>query len=568
MSTQPGTPAPSSSTLLPLDLLRWGLLASVLAYMPGEMLFLDGHLFPAELVLHVFAFAALALCLALSPARRADAADLCLAAYVVLGVASALYAVNGWFAVRALGLTLSSAAAFWAARRLAADGRGPALARAAALVGVAAAIPALLEAYGVLPPISAVNRAPGGTLQNRNAMAHLVVLALPLLVAFAAGARARVAAWGGAAGLALVSAALVLSRSRAGWLAAALVLVVCAATAALGRGALAGTRVQARAGLLAVALAAGAAAAVLLPNRLDWTSDRPYTATLTGIMNFEYGSGRGRVIQYGNTTRMVAAHPLLGVGPGNWTVHYPRYATPGDPSYTALSPSPTTRLPQSDWVGMAAERGVPALLLLLGVGAAAAMMGIGRLRAAIAARDADQVLAAFSLLAMLAALAVVGTTDPVLQTPTAAFLVFAAAGALLPARPRPAGEPRRAWEHAPLRYALPAAAVLAAAVPVGYAGRQAVAGRLYAHGLDTAALERATRINPGDYRAHMLLGDALARAHDCAALEPHLAAAERLFPTARAPGVLRDRCREGASASVTAADPRPRADDGAARTAR
>src|SRR5690606_41436178 len=46
------------------------------------------------------------------------------------------------------------------------------------------------------------------------------------------------------------------------------------------------------------ALAAGAAAAIFIPNRLDWRSDSPYAETFTHIAAYSEGSGRGRLIQY------------------------------------------------------------------------------------------------------------------------------------------------------------------------------------------------------------------------------------------------------------------------------
>ena len=49
-------------------------------------------------------------------------------------------------------------------------------------------------------------------------------------------------------------------------------------------------------------------------------------------MNYREGSGRGRLVQYSNSARMSLHHPLLGVGPGNWAVVYPKFASPGDPS--------------------------------------------------------------------------------------------------------------------------------------------------------------------------------------------------------------------------------------------
>ena len=57
---------------------------------------------------------------------------------------------------------------------------------------------------------------------------------------------------------------------------------------------------------------------------------------------------------------MAAAHPLLGVGTGNWSVRYPRYAPASDPSMTdvGLTANPW---PSSDWVAVLSERGPAAL---------------------------------------------------------------------------------------------------------------------------------------------------------------------------------------------------------------
>ena len=71
--------------------------------------------------------------------------------------------------------------------------------------------------------------------------------------------------------------------------------------------------------------------ALVLPNQLNWRSESPYLDSLAGVANYKEGSGRGRLIQYGNTLEMALDHPVLGVGPGNWPVHYPTYMSPGDP---------------------------------------------------------------------------------------------------------------------------------------------------------------------------------------------------------------------------------------------
>lgn len=530
------------------DFLTFGALAAVLAYMPGELLFSDNHAFPAELVLHVFALGAALACALYLRRVRVDAVDLALVAFAGLGVVSALLAVNPWFATRAVGLSISGVVVFLAARALARDGARERLTAFAAAAVTAAALSALLEAYGVIGEISDINRAPGGTIGNRNQMAHLLVIGLPVLAAHTLRARRRAELALGLAALAIVSAALVLSRSRGAWLAALLLVGVGLIACALrGRASLRGWTDARRAALLPAAFAVGAAAALLLPNTLEWKT--PFADSVRGMVNFEYGSGRGRIVQYANTMGMVADHPLLGVGPGNWAVHYPRYASEGDPSYDARFVQPTTRLPQSDWFGLAAERGLAALLLLVAAGVLLALRAWRELGSGDEARAAR----GLTLLCTLAALAVVGTVDPVLLTPTAAFLAFLLLGAL-------AADGARAREVAlaGARRGIAVFAVLAVtAVPVAYGVRQAWAGYLYGSMADVPDYQRALRVNPGDYRANALLSTQLVRTGRCAQALPHIEAARRMYPTAPANDEMRDRCLKeiAESAPKVGADP-------------
>lgn len=528
------------------DFLCFGAVAAVLAYMPGEMLFSDNHAFPAELVLHAFSLGALLACALFVRRLRVDVADAALLAFAALGVLSALGAANPWFAVRALGLTVSGVGVFLAARALAREGVGPRLTAFATVAVVAAAAAALLEAYGVLGRLSEVNRAPGGTIGSRNQMAHLLAIGLPVLLAQAARARRRVdfALYAGA--VAVVAAALVLSRSRAAWLAVLLAMAAGLALYALrARQAPGGLGLSRRAALLPLAAAVGVAGAILLPNRLEWRSQTPYADSVRGLANFEVGSGRGRIIQYGNTLRMVGDHALLGVGPGNWAVAYPRYASAKDPSYEPRYVLPTTRLPQSDWLGTAAERGLPALLLLVLAAGVLALRGWRRL----ADPDAERAMQGLVLLCTLASLLVVGTLDPVLMTPTAAFLAFLLLGALAPdaarAREVPLNGARRAL--------LAAAVVCVAAVPVAFSARQLAAGYLYANVPDVETWQRALRMNPGDYRAHALFSNQLIRTGRCADALPYIDRAWGMFPTAPAVAEMRQHCLDLQSAAARTA---------------
>jgi O-antigen ligase len=321
-------------------LVRVAAVGSVLAYMSAvRMLGPDAFVYPKEWLLHACAFAMLALTFWRRPTASLGRADALLALFLVLGVASAVVAAeNGWQALRVASLATSAAAVYWSSRQLATDGYRTHLLTSVALAAVLAAATALLEAHGALGHLSLENRGPGGTLGNRNRMAHVLALALPLTLPLLSAARRRVAEWAVYAGVTAVVAALVLSRCRAGWLAAGGTVVLCVAWLVLAR--LSRRQRAERAPLLAprhaaaLALAgvAGVALAVLPPNALHWRSQSPYLDTLRRLAEYDAGSGEGRVVMYANTLGMVRDHPLLGVGPGNWSVQYPRYATPGDPS--------------------------------------------------------------------------------------------------------------------------------------------------------------------------------------------------------------------------------------------
>ena len=112
-----------------------------------------------------------------------------------------------------------------------------------------------------------------------------------------------------------------------------------------------------------LAVIAGAALALTLPNALDWRSDTPYIDTLKGLTNYQEGSGRGRLLQWRNSLALVVADPVLGVGPGNWAVEYPVVVNPGDPSLDSEGMT-SNPWPSSDWMAVLSERGIPAFLML------------------------------------------------------------------------------------------------------------------------------------------------------------------------------------------------------------
>jgi O-antigen ligase len=534
-STALPTRAAPSPTLA-VHALGLGLVSCTLVFVRGDLIGVEGHFLPKEFALVVAAFSAAVLCAASARRPTLGSTDLLLAGFLALAVLSAAGAAdNSWFALRALALVTAGSAAFWSARSLARRGHGPQLlAYAAAAAGLAAAS-GLLEAHGFMEDLSPLNRAPGGVMGNRNRLAHLLVLGLPSLALLAVTARsipARVLLHVGAV---LVASMLVLSRCRAAWIACALLVgLVWLAAQCLPRSTRAAISPH-RLALLALALMVGAAAAVSLPNHLQWSTSTPHLDTLRRIAEYREGSGRGRLIQYANSLRMAHDNPLLGVGPGNWRVAYPRYASPGDPSHFPFSTAPAARLPSGDWIGAAAEYGLPALLLLLAVGMGLAARSWRRLR-----HDGNPVAAlhALTLFATVAAMAVVGSLDSVLFTPAAAFLFFVLLGTLAPEERVLVTPP---WSRAVRLLALSAVAGLGLSA-AAFSGMQLWSALLYRDDAAPATLSQAVRANPGDYFAVVLLAEAWADAGKCHLAVPLAERALRLYPTAAVPQRLRDRC--------------------------
>ena len=388
MRTAPTARAPRAA----LAALQAGAVAVVLAALPFKAFELDRFFVPKELALHIAA--ALAGVLTLAAARDAGwrrwrPVDRALAGFLLLGILSAALADNRWLAVRALGISVSGAAVFWTAHALAGAGRGRPLVLALATAVTLGAATALLQAYGVDSDYFSINRSPGGTFGNRNFVAHVSAIGLPLVVLCALAARRSYGALASAIAIGVVSAALVLSRSRAAWLATLAALVPAAFAVWRARALPADPLVAARRRLVVLAGAVGILSALLLPNTLRWRSDSPYLDSVRNVVDYREGSGRGRLVQYENTLRMALAHPLLGVGPGNWPVWYPRFASRRDPSLgqDGLTSNPW---PSSDWAAFLAERGLAACALLALVLAAA---GAAAGRALAAARTVEETLA-------------------------------------------------------------------------------------------------------------------------------------------------------------------------------
>jgi O-antigen ligase len=284
-------------------------------------------------------FALTAAVLAWSLPRRVDRLD---KALLVVGAATLLSAVGALTWAWAWRPTLMVLAAVVCALGLRdRDNRPQWLAWQGAALVVLAVI-GMFEALG-FAALAPHGRAPASLMGQRNTLAHLLALGSPVLwhlSAHAGDRRARLV-WS----LGALSAAfmVVVTRSRAAWLALplqALVYVVM------------NRRGSWRAPFPALL---GVLAALLAPVRLVWNSTAPYADTLTRLVDANSGSGAGRLEQWSQSLTLVPSSPLLGLGPGNWFVAWAPWATS----------ERTNRFVNSDWVGLLVERGALGVLAVL-----------------------------------------------------------------------------------------------------------------------------------------------------------------------------------------------------------
>lgn len=412
-----------------------------------------------------------------------DVHDAGLVALVAVVGVSASMAVNPMLATRGLCILAVGALCFCCARGLDAEERTRL--QTVLLVGVGGvALLGLAEAMGQVRGVSLAGHAPGATVGQRNNLAHLLTLATPLALvrlSSAVGRRQKIALGGL---LALIAIVVVITRSRAAWVALPIVAAV--------------TVVAARPRVWVVApLLAGLLIAPLVPVRLSWRAADFYQDTASRLVDAGTGSGLGRLIQATASLKLVAQRPLLGLGPQHWQLYYPTVSPPGDPTYDAGLLVPNGRLLLCEPIAIAVEWGVPALLLL-------AALGWTLLRR--------------STLGTLAAVALLGFFDAVLQLPATMVFAALAVGLELPRQTGPA-----------FPFPARAAAALALLPALLLLGLEWEAVRRLAHGTQQT-LSSAGTLGPYDYEVQATLGEAHALAGRCDEAEPYLRRATAAAP--------------------------------------
>jgi O-antigen ligase len=229
------------------------------------------------------------------------------------------------------------------------------------LIGLALALAGTLaSAFAMREYAQTVHIAPNwrvfGTFFNPNFLAGYLCLTTPVTFALAMGSCSSPLASGALSGgrgelrwllgfgAWMQMTAILLTGSRFGTASAALALVVLAGWMALNRS------WNRQRGLLF-----GAVCLAVLGTALF--TARSLTARMSTSQTVQQGeySGGFRLWTWRGTLRMVRAHPFLGTGLGTYEIAYPRYAYVG-----------FTRLAHNSYLQLAAEAGVPALILLLG----------------------------------------------------------------------------------------------------------------------------------------------------------------------------------------------------------
>jgi O-antigen ligase len=530
------TPTASTATCTLLA----GLAVVVFAFLPGFPFRLEQYDLPKDVALGILGSVGALHLLASRDADREDRIGFTLAAFLGWGlIAALLVSENGVVAWRTMGLFSAAAAVFLLARRA---GRGGASSVAfqgtLLIVGLVCAL-VLLEAYGGIPFLSAPGRRPGATLGNRNLVARLACMALPLLWIRLVGVDRRATRCALMAALSGALAVIVLSRSRGALLVACGLAVLLPAITRWGAPAETCRRWRAAVITWSAALTLGSTAAVILPNRLGWTvSD--FASSASRVAEYQTGTGRGRVIQAATTWRMIRAHPLLGVGPGNWSVTYPAYASQDDPSVIlgAFYPGPQT--PRSDLLPIVAEWG--------GVGASLGMLFLlvlgRRTLGLLVSRHEGARLNGVLLLGVVLAATTLGLFDSVLRVAPTVVLLAILAGLSLGHGEALAGLVRSHASWGP-RYVWAAACAVVGFLSVSFA-RSATqdlrALRIINSFVSTKDLARAVRVAPNNVEARGLLSYVLVSMDRCDLARPHLQRAAQLQPLSLFFRTLQARC--------------------------
>ena len=221
---------------------------------------------------------------------------------------------------------------------------------------------------------------PSATLGYRNIAAMYLIQSIPICIGLFLIARSKRDEALGACATALLIVFLAYTRTRGAWVGLIGGLVITAALLAATRGcpdrAVLGSGIRRP---LAIAAAILVLALSFLPSSLPkmgpQSIDEKKADVDTALASILRGGGRGRLTMWKHTVGMVQDHPVLGVGLGNWSVHYPRYDR-GDRVTFSSAPE----RPHNDPLWILSEVGLLGLLCYLWLAIAALRIALRCLR--------------------------------------------------------------------------------------------------------------------------------------------------------------------------------------------
>ncbi len=305
-----------------------------------------------------------ALCLALSPHARArfEATAWLLLAFLgwnLISVATSSYRHDSWLEVARIGGAL---AVFFAVRALWTPQRALWILGAWAVGMAWVCLPALLDF------VQTRNSRQFGPFYNPNLFANALAMTLPVAAILPILVRRKVnnslLVVGSCAPFLICGAGLLVTASKGGFL-AALVALLCTSLV-IGRAKWAEIGTFARRNRAAVGISALALALLFA-----FLAAKTIVPRLQQARGAEDNSTMFRVFLWRSTLDMAGAKPLLGHGPASFPHVFARFAQAG-----------YTRSAHQSWLQIAAESGIPALLLLLGAVAVALKKGLHRTKTA------------------------------------------------------------------------------------------------------------------------------------------------------------------------------------------
>ncbi len=416
------------------------------------------------------------------------------------------------------------------------------------IASAAVAAIGLLQHIDMLPLSIPIISTPGSTFGNRNPAGEAMAMALPFGVVAARRSK------GEARAVMVASVALELlflgaTRARGAWIGGAcgLGLLAWSSRARFSRGGVA----------VALAALALASAAASIPGRFNPrdAGDAKRYATVVEVLQEGLDTRstalRTRLGLWRRTVSMIVDHPLLGVGPGNWPVAFPRYAEPGAMRDGVLTATLGPRQAHDDLLERMAETGLPGLLALGLLGVSAAKAARGRL----ASGDEELRDGAQAAAASLASLGAISLASFPLEMPATIALAGIALGFLAGGAPAQASHPSRESPTASRAATTGAGRIMArvvagiAACLVACAAIRAERALRASHWLGVAeramhadrgaagasaalpALKEALQVTPANYRATLRTSQMLLRetrsleaaraARDALAIEPY-----------------------------------------------